>query len=103
MRLHGGQVASKRIRDGNGKAAYKRQRNRLLNQVRRNHLVCWICGGDIDVTLDRRDPMSFTADHVQPLSEGGHLVRNELRPAHMRCNSRRGNTPDMDIEDWDAS
>ncbi|RZT59331.1 HNH endonuclease [Microcella alkaliphila] len=96
-------MSNRSIRDGKGKAAYKRKRKRLLARVRDEGLVCHICGGDIDVTLDRRDPMSFTADHIEPLANGGDLVRNEIRPAHLRCNARRGTAADVAIEAWGAS
>ena len=94
-------MSNRSIRDGKGKAAYKRKRKALRRRVVEEGLVCHICGGDIDTTLDPRDPMSFTADHITPLALGGHLVRNELRPAHMRCNARRGNNADTEI--WEAS
>lgn len=64
---------------------------RAAARVKRNSNVCWICGGAIDVTLGARDPMSFTVDHVVPLALGGAERDPEnLRPAHRRCNSKRG-------------
>ena len=96
-------MTSRSIRDGKGKAAYKRKRRQLLARVRAEGLVCHICGGAIDVTLDRRDAMSFTADHMVPLARGGDLVKNELRPAHLRCNARRGDSAPIQIEEWGAT
>lgn len=90
-----------RIRNGKGKAAYKRKRNRLKREVEANNLPCWICLHPIDTKLPPTDRMSFTADHYLALNRGGHLVRNELRPAHRSCNSRRGDTADVEI--WGAS
>ncbi|WP_084780426.1 HNH endonuclease [Planobispora rosea] len=54
--------------------------------------VCWICGHAIDLTLPPRHPLSWSLDHADPLSRGGAEVdpRN-ARPAHLRCNSSRGN------------
>ena len=89
------------IRDGAGHRAYRRKREVLRRQVARDGLPCWICGEPIDVTLDASDRMSFTADHFEALANGGHLVRNELRPAHRACNSRRGNAADPEI--WEAT
>lgn len=44
--------------------------------------VCHLCG----------KPGADTVDHVIPLSLGGPpLDPANLRPAHSRCNSRRGN------------
>lgn len=59
--------------------------------------TCWLCGQPIDLNLDARDPMSWTADHVDPLSHGGAEVDlANLRPAHRRCNSSRGNRDPWD-------
>jgi 5-methylcytosine-specific restriction endonuclease McrA len=60
--------------------------------VKATSQVCWICGHLIDKTLPATDPMSFTVDHVIPLSRGGPARDLALlRAAHRRCNSRRGN------------
>lgn len=43
--------------------------------------VCWICGR----------PGATTVDHVVALALGGDpLDRDNLRPAHLACNSSRG-------------
>ncbi|WP_255951660.1 HNH endonuclease [Streptomyces odontomachi] len=53
---------------------------------------CWICGHDIDATLDARHPLSWTLDHAVPISRGGSLLDPaNARSAHRACNSRRGN------------
>ncbi|MEV0691790.1 HNH endonuclease [Streptomyces sp. NPDC050388] len=65
---------------------------RLTAEVRRLGDPCWLCGHDIDLTLDPRSPWSFTVDHVTPLSRGGDLLDPaNARPAHRRCNSSKGN------------
>lgn len=94
-------MSSRSIRDGVGKAAYKRKRAQLMRRTRTESLPCHICGGQIDLTLDPKHSMSFTADHMIPLAAGGHLVRNELRPAHRACNARRGDAGEVEI--WEAS
>ncbi|MFE7717504.1 HNH endonuclease signature motif containing protein [Nocardia rhizosphaerihabitans] len=66
--------------------AYRKARDRL----RRESQVCWICGRVIDLSLPYTHPMSWTADHLIPRSKGGHLL-GEMRAAHRRCNSKRGN------------
>lgn len=90
-----------RIRDGHGKAAYRRKRARLKRDVAENGTPCHICLEPIDVTLPATHRLSFTADHMEPLATGGHLVRNGLRPAHFACNARRGTHTDTEI--WAAS
>lgn len=48
--------------------------------------ICWLCKRPIG-------PGEFSTDHVVPDSKhGGHDLAN-LRPAHARCNSARGNRP----------
>lgn len=45
--------------------------------------VCHLCG----------QPGADTADHLLPRSHGGDDSLDNLRPAHHRCNSSRGNRP----------
>ncbi|MFE7354381.1 HNH endonuclease [Streptomyces sp. NPDC057543] len=65
---------------------------RLVDWPRAQHLPCWLCGHNIDGTLNAKHSMSFTLDHLVPLSKGGDLLDPaNARPAHRRCNSKRGN------------
>lgn len=65
---------------------------RLVAQLKALGLPCARCGHNIDPTLDARHPMSFTLDHITPLSRGGSLLDPaNARPMHRRCNSARGN------------
>ncbi|MBB4783785.1 HNH endonuclease [Streptomyces rapamycinicus] len=65
---------------------------RLVAEVKAQSMPCWICGHDIDPTLDARNTWSFTLDHAVPLSRGGSLLDpSNARSAHRRCNSARGN------------
>lgn len=59
-------------------------------KLRKKADTCWICGEWIDRELDYRDPMSWTYDHVDPLTKGGKLL-GPGKAAHRSCNSRRGN------------
>lgn len=53
--------------------------------------VCHLCGGLIDLSLHWNDPMSWTIDHIRPLSEGGLPEDlSNAAPAHRRCNSIKG-------------
>ncbi|MGW3594998.1 HNH endonuclease [Streptomyces sp. NPDC005167] len=65
---------------------------RLVAEVKAQRQPCWLCGYDIAPGLDARHPLSFTLDHVVPLSRGGSLLDPaNARSAHRRCNSSRGN------------
>ncbi|MBF0809178.1 HNH endonuclease [Rothia nasimurium] len=61
----------------------------LKAHVKRTGEPCWLCGKPIDLELPSTHPMSFTADHVDAIANGGKLL-GELRPAHRSCNSARG-------------
>lgn len=54
---------------------------------------CWLCGKGIDLALFHPHPGSFSIDHVVPRSKGGSNHISNLRPAHRRCNLRRGDRP----------
>lgn len=74
---------------------------RLCVTVRALGMPCWLCGHNIDTRLDARHPMSWTLDHLTPLSRGGDLLDPaNARPAHRRCNSARGNraTPTRQVK-----
>lgn len=54
---------------------------------------CGICKQHIDITLKYPDPQSFSIDHIIPVSLGGNHAVSNLQPAHLVCNSKRGNKP----------
>lgn len=67
---------------------------RLVDMVKRTYPhVCHLCGMPIDMTLHHYDPMSFTVDHLIPISKDESKAEDlsNLRPAHKTCNSRKGN------------
>lgn len=69
--------------------AYRERAQALKVRTRLEQLPCWICGRPIDTELDWREPMAFTAHHVDPIGNGGHIL-GRLEPAHRVCNSRLG-------------
>lgn len=69
------------------------RRNRHRKYIARDEPPCHICGGAIDYEADYLDPLSFTADHVIPLSRGGTDTIDNLAAAHRRCNQSRYNKP----------
>jgi 5-methylcytosine-specific restriction endonuclease McrA len=68
--------------------AYQRLRRAVLATTD----ICCICGHRIDMTLSGRHPDGPTLEHKHPRSRGGAVMdpRN-CAPAHLRCNSARGN------------
>jgi 5-methylcytosine-specific restriction endonuclease McrA len=68
-----------------------RPAQRARDVLRRKRLPCWLCGQAINYELPPSDPMSYTLDHVQPQRYGGDLLdRNNHKPAHRSCNSKKG-------------
>jgi hypothetical protein len=56
---------------------YQRKRVRL----QRGGDVCWQCHLPVDPELIWPHPLSWTADHVEAVSRGGH-IRGLILPAH---------------------
>lgn len=76
---------ARRARGATGRSVVGRWR-RICH---RDGWICWICRGPIDPTLHVPDRRAGTADHYVPLSKGGKDHDDNLRAAHLSCNSRR--------------
>lgn len=72
----------------NSRGQRRRTRQRLAD---RDGWVCGICRKRIDKNLKYPDPMSATIDHIVPLMDHGPHDESNLRLAHLRCNTIRGN------------
>lgn len=66
---------------------YRRKRARCLAP---DPLFCALCGEQIDKTLKAPHPRSAVADHIDPVSRGGHNL-GPLQPAHKDCNEKKYN------------
>ena len=53
--------------------------------------TCGLCQEPIDLKLRYPQPMSFTVDHIIPLSLGGADIPENRQPAHLECNLIKGN------------
>lgn len=65
---------------------YRRARAAVLKPGSR----CWLCGIAIDFTARPRTRWAPSADHLHPVSLGGHAL-GPMKPAHYGCNAARGN------------
>ncbi|MCC6797713.1 MAG: HNH endonuclease [Candidatus Hydrogenedentes bacterium] len=50
---------------------------------------CGICGLEIDLSVKYPHPMSFSFDHIQPLTKGGIDAIENIQPAHYSCNCKK--------------
>jgi 5-methylcytosine-specific restriction endonuclease McrA len=57
--------------------------------IRLHGRVCWICKKKIG-ELPHPHPQSLSLDHIVPLSLGGWHHISNLKPAHLSCNSTKG-------------
>jgi 5-methylcytosine-specific restriction endonuclease McrA len=84
---------------------HRRARWRLVTRLMaRDGENCTICGDLLDRHLrDFNGPLYITFDHILPRSHGGTTTFQNLRLAHSRCNSLRGNDPiAVDVEGAEA-
>lgn len=60
--------------------------------------VCCLCGRAIQHELRYPEPMSFSADHILPVATHPELKMDysNLQPAHLRCNLRKGDRPQIE-------
>lgn len=68
--------------------AYQQTAARLKKMPGAN--ICWLCGERIDMALAHPDRMSWSADHITPVAHGGTSTIENLKPAHLGCNGKRG-------------
>lgn len=73
-------------------AAYLSLTRELKALWRAADAPCWLCGQRIDYSAPFNHPDSIEPDHVKPRKTHPHLTldRNNLRPAHCRCNRSKG-------------
>ncbi|MGW0626438.1 HNH endonuclease [Streptomyces sp. NPDC002758] len=64
----------------------------ILSEIaERDGWRCHLCGDPVDPELSWPDPLSPSLDHVVPLSLGGPHTPENVRLAHLSCNSAKGN------------
>lgn len=83
---------AKDMRQGRGKANYKRERASLIRHAKANDVPCAWCNQPFDWTItDHNHPMYPTADHPKALALGGSLTGQELTLMHRSCNASKNN------------
>lgn len=94
-----GRNPSKR-RASNSRATYKRRA--ILRGVEsdpysidliaeRGEGICHLCEEPVDMSIYWPNPGSPSADHVVPLSRGGHDTLENVKLSHLACNLSKGN------------
>lgn len=67
-----------------------RVRRRKLKQLGdRDGWICHVCGRAVDSSLTGNHPLQASVDHIVPRSKGGTNLSENLRLAHIRCNTDR--------------
>jgi 5-methylcytosine-specific restriction endonuclease McrA len=61
--------------------------------AQRDRWTCSLCGQRILRNAKVPHPRALTMDHVVPISEGGDDAPWNVKAAHFRCNSVKGNRP----------
>lgn len=92
-------MANREIRFPNKGDEYQWKKNR--KKVIQNGTVCAICGGYVNKELPRYHPMSAEADHIVPVSRGGHPTSlDNLQLTHRKCNLAKSNKmPEVQAEE----
>lgn len=113
-RLNAARVERQRSEDGSRQARYRKkfpekhaavqQRRRAkkagngYEQYDRNDVyerdggICCLCDEHVDITIRWPDPLSFSIDHIIPVSKGGADMLNNVQTAHLCCNISKGAT-----------
>ena len=60
----------------------------FFNILKSKHVLCEVCGSEINMKAVFPAGDSFTIDHIKPLSRGGSHSPDNVRPAHLSCNIR---------------
>lgn len=75
------------------KASLPNEKIDLLVVFDRDGGACCLCGSVIDLGLNWPDPLSFSLDHIVPLSRGGAHLYSNVQASHLRCNLQKGAAP----------
>ena len=97
VRMTANSLPRKRTRYSNGHR--RREARRLVIQRVESGEPCWICKGQIDVSLPPRHPRALEVDELVPFSRGGSsYFPGNLAPTHRECNEWRGDKSVEEVE-----
>lgn len=69
----------------------KRKRRIRQRMYKKQKGLCWICGERMAISVGAAGSGKYASfDHLVPKADGGGNVQSNLRLAHKRCNSARG-------------
>jgi 5-methylcytosine-specific restriction endonuclease McrA len=71
-------------------------REEWADVVKAHDFICHVCGEKVSLQLG--SPETLSLDHVIPMSRGGSNSKENVAPAHRRCNQNRTN---MTLEEFD--
>jgi len=82
----------------NTKFYSKKRRQKIMSGDKINRIVlseefgwvCQLCFSDIHPNSRFPDVMSSTVDHIVPLAVGGTHTFENVQPAHLKCNLKKG-------------
>lgn len=87
-------------KDGADRTIFMQYRSRILRDcAEQGYTICAICGLPIKLSLIYPNPWSLTIDHIRPIAKGGVTRADNLQPAHLKCNRRKGEHLGIDIKD----
>ena len=96
-------MTTRDIRNGKGHRANRRASQALRRKTQLEGLVCDWCQRPIDTTLPPTHLMSFTLDHPEAVANGGALAGQVGKPMHRSCNAKKGNSVEVDIDEFGAT
>ena len=67
----------------------------VVSLYNRDNGICWLCGGLCDIDADPNSNNYPSVDHIITIADGGKDEWDNVRLAHRRCNSIRGNRSEV--------
>lgn len=64
----------------------------------RDGWICQICEEPVNPELTHPDPLCASLDHIVELERGGPHLKHNVQLAHLRCNSRKSNQKDQQVD-----